>query len=103
MAGYKTGPLARALGDGHEIELAVSVVDDDFALGAAARRFAVRNDTITTLSLSTAGTVSMVRYTPYAVQGGGPGPIPEANFKRLTDLMTQLPDDHSWLAVTTFT
>jgi WD40 repeat protein len=84
MAGFRTGHLTGALGDHHKIELAVSTVDDD-------------HDSITTLALSTEGTVSMVRYTPGAIQGGGPGKIPEADFKRLTKLMTQLPDDHSWL------
>lgn len=97
MAGYKKGPLTGALSDKHKIELAVSVVDDDIALDPAMKQVAISEATITTLALSTAGTVSMIRYTPLAIQGGGPSAIPKADFKRLEELMKQLPDDRSWL------
>ena len=97
ITGYKTGPLSGSLGDKHRIVLAVSIVDDDSTPNPETSRFFINNDVITTLALSTDGTVSMVRVTPMAIQGGGPGRIPKDDFKRLKVLMKQLPDDYSYL------
>lgn len=97
IAEYRQGPLRGAPGDNHKIELAMSLLADDVPDGAVGEGGELLQSMVTTFALSTEGTLSMVRYTSMAVQGGGPEKIPKEDFKRLKELMRDLPDDHAWL------
>ena len=99
ISGYQTGPLRGSLGNPRQFELTVTVIDgddlkppDNYPLSCA---------TTTSFSVSSDGTVSMTRLTPGAVQGAGPGKLPEESLEILRPLIASLaahpPDDYSRL------
>lgn len=97
MSDYKNGPLRGSLNDPNEIVLSVTVVDGD-DLKPADTTVPFSCGMTTSISVSSDGTVSMLRVTPSAIQGGGPDQLPADNLKTLQPLIASLrshpPDDH---------
>lgn len=99
MSPFKKGPLHAAFTDDHAIQLAVTIIsgDDHEDAKSTPDPFRFRNSMITVFLVSTEGTVQMVRTTSRAIQGGGPGKLPDEDFRKLGPLIAHLPDDHSQL------
>lgn len=97
---YRTGPLKGAFGDTNETLFKITVIEGDdlkpdpktAAVLGLGYRISWRS-----YAVSTKGTLSFFRYTPPAIQGGGPWTLPVEDFKKLQPLIVSLPDDHSQL------
>lgn len=100
MRPFRKGPLQGGFNEKNPIELAITIfrggVQSNSKSSVKKMRL-IRAGMVTTFRVSTAGTVSMTRVTAWAVQGGGPGKLPERNFKKLLPLMADLPSDYSRL------
>ncbi len=102
MQPFRNGALHGPLNEAHTIELAITIFRNDEVDPEAKGRSPLtpprlKRGIVTSFYVSTEGTVSMQRTTSMAVQGGGPGKLPEEDFKKLVPLITELPDDHSRL------
>jgi WD40 repeat protein len=101
---YRNAFLGGSLTDGHQIQLAVTVIDGD-DLRTEDRIIPLCGQgcctIITSISVSTVGTVSWSRVMPSALQGGGPDRLSAEDLKVLRPLMASLrehlPDDYSQL------
>jgi hypothetical protein len=97
---YTREPLYRAYGEDRPIELAITnITGDDIVPNVKTAAVLGPHYPIvtTTWSVSDEGSVTMNRATASALQGGGPGKLPENDFKRLGELIANIPDDHSRL------
>src|SRR6516164_5921411 len=87
MRPFRSGPLHGALSEDHTIELAITIFCGD-GVEPEARGPSplvpprLRSGMVTRFSVSTEGTVSMQRTTSMAIQGSGPGKLPEEDFKK---------------------
>jgi WD40 repeat protein len=96
---YRSDGLKGGFGDHHTIQLALTVIDGDDL--KSDEKFIPFCGMTTTISVSGEGSVSMQRITPLAVQGAGPGMLPENDRKTMRSLIgslrTHTPDDNSHL------
>ena len=100
VSSYRAGRLTGGLSDHHQIQMAITIISgDDVEPYAKTASLLGPNAAIVTtrFAVSSAKTVSMVRVTAMAIQGGGPSKLTDQDFKRLSILMADLPDDHSRL------
>jgi WD40 repeat protein len=97
---YRNGPLRGSLTDRHRIELTITVIDGD-DLKPADNDRGLSCGMTTSFSVSSDGTVSTQRITPFAVQGAGPGQLAADDLKTSQPLIATLsahpPDDYSHL------
>jgi WD40 repeat protein len=97
---YRKGPLRGGLGDTNETLLKITVVmGDDLEPDPKTAAVLGPNYRVSwrSYAVSTKGTLSFFRYTPRAIQGGGPVNLPAQDFEELQPLIKTLPDDHSQL------
>ena len=97
---YQAGSLSGGMKDKHPIVFVLTLIDESSTPPNIIRPASMTpgNQTIWRFAVSINGSVSMTRYTPYAIQGGGTGdPMPSADFKRLKTILAALPPDHAQL------